>query len=91
MILRVNQWEARFLGHVAHARLSWTSIPSRSVKVVTLSESRNLYHLYTLLYPPLLAVIFQTFGQLASQEFARFSVCGIRGAELQSSNGTIEV
>lgn len=46
---------------------------------VTTTGSHNLSHLPGYLYPPRLAVISQSLGQLTSQRFTRLTVCCIRG------------
>lgn len=39
----VNQYTFGFLDHLAYVRLSWTSVPNQSLRVVTIVNGRNLF------------------------------------------------
>lgn len=62
----MSQRAVGFFNHIAHALLSWTSIPSELLKVVAVADSFSLHHLRTLPYPPLINIISQAPDQPAS-------------------------
>lgn len=49
-LLKVNQCAIEFLNHLAYAQFPWTSISNQSIKIVTISDTCNLFHFPTFLY-----------------------------------------